>query len=45
MSKNTPIIHIIEDEPDIVDLLEFHLSKRGYNTSFSSDGEMGLEFW
>ena len=44
MSKNTPIIHIIEDEPDIVDLLEFHLSKRGYNTSFSRDGEMGLEF-
>ena len=44
MSKNTPIIHIIEDEPDIVDLLEFHLSKRGYYTSSSSDGEMGLEF-
>ena len=44
MSKNTPIIHIIEDEPDIIDLLEFHLSKRGYNTNFSRDGEMGLEF-
>ena len=44
MSKNTAIIHIIEDEPDITDLLEFHLSKRGYNTSSSRDGEMGLEF-
>ena len=44
MLKNTPIIHIIEDEPDIIDLLEFHLSKRGYNTSSSRDGETGLKF-
>ena len=44
MSKNTTIIHIIEDEPDIVDLLEFHLSKVGYNTSSSRDGERGLSF-
>ena len=44
MPKKTAVIHIIEDEPDIVDLLEFHLSKKGYNTSSSRDGEMGLEY-
>ena len=44
MSKKTAIIHIIEDETDIVDLLEFHLSKRGYNISSSRDGETGLEY-
>ena len=44
MPKKTAVIHIIEDEPDIVDLLEFHLSRKGYNTSSSRDGEMGLEY-
>ena len=44
MPKKTAVIHIIEDEPDIVDLLEFHLTKKGYNTSSSRDGEMGLEY-
>ncbi len=44
MAKKTAAIHIIEDEPDIVDLLEFHLTKNGYNTSSSRDGEMGLEY-
>tara|TARA_B100001093_G_scaffold144109_1_gene136729 strand:+ start:559 stop:1263 length:705 start_codon:yes stop_codon:yes gene_type:complete len=39
--KNT--ILIIEDEPDIQDLLNFHLKKEGYNILTSSDGEKGLE--
>ena len=38
--KNTVLI--IEDEPDIRDLLEFHLKKEGYNLLTSSDGEDGL---
>jgi len=38
--KNTVLI--IEDEPDIRDLLEFHLKKEGYNVLTSSDGEDGL---
>ena len=39
--KNTVLI--IEDEPDIRDLLEFHLKKEGYNVLTSSDGEDGLK--
>ena len=38
--KNTVLI--IEDEPDIRDLLEFHLKNEGYNVLTSSDGEDGL---
>ena len=38
--KNTVLI--IEDEPDIRDLLEFHLKKEGYNVLTSNDGEDGL---
>ena len=37
-------ILVIEDEPDIIDLLEFHLSKNGYKSNFSKDGESGLQF-
>ena len=39
--KNTLLI--IEDEPDIRDLLKFHLKKEGYNVLTSSDGEDGLK--
>tara|TARA_A100001011_G_scaffold127555_1_gene134572 strand:+ start:98 stop:802 length:705 start_codon:yes stop_codon:yes gene_type:complete len=42
MKNNKKTILIIEDEPDIRDLLEFHLKKEGYNVLTSIDGEKGL---
>lgn len=42
MKNNKKTILIIEDEPDIRDLLEFHLKKEGYNVLTSTDGEKGL---
>ena len=43
MSKNTAIIHIIEDEPDIRDLIEFNLKKFDYNVLLANNGEKGLK--
>ncbi|MFL2997938.1 MAG: response regulator [Candidatus Neomarinimicrobiota bacterium] len=43
MENNKKTILIIEDEPDIRDLLEFHLKKEGYKVLTSSDGEKGLK--
>ena len=43
MENNKKTILIIEDEPDIRDLLEFHLKKEGYKVLISSDGEKGLK--
>ena len=43
MNNHKKTILIIEDEPDIQDLLEFHLKKEGYNVLTSSDGEIGLK--
>ena len=43
MDNHKKTILIIEDEPDIQDLLEFHLNKEGYNVLTSSDGEIGLK--
>tara|TARA_B100001175_G_scaffold12321_1_gene9591 strand:+ start:133 stop:837 length:705 start_codon:yes stop_codon:yes gene_type:complete len=43
MKNNKKTILIIEDEPDIRDLLEFHLKKEGYKVLTSSDGEKGLK--
>lgn len=43
MDNHKKTILIIEDEPDIRDLLEFHLKKEGYNVLTSSDGEIGLK--
>ena len=43
MDNHKKTILIIEDEPDIQDLLEFHLKKEGYNVLTSSDGEIGLK--
>lgn len=36
-------ILIIEDEPDIAELLEFNLQNDKYNTSIADNGESGLE--
>ena len=43
MKNNKKTILIIEDEPDIRDLLEFHLKKEGYKVLTSGDGEKGLK--
>ncbi|MFA9558857.1 response regulator transcription factor [Evansella sp. AB-rgal1] len=34
---------IIEDDPNICNLLELYLEKEGYNVLFADDGEVGLE--
>ena len=43
MDKSKLHIQIIEDEPDIADLLEFNIINAGYKSSKSKDGETGLE--
>ena len=43
MDNHKKIILVIEDEPDIRDLLEYHLKKEGYTVVTSNDGEKGLE--
>ena len=43
MDNYKKTILVIDDEPDIRDLLEFHLKKEGYKVLISSDGEKGLK--
>ena len=43
MDSYKKTILVIEDEPDIRDLLEFHLKKEGYKVLTSNDGEEGLK--
>lgn len=38
-----PILYIVEDEKDLVDLLVYNLEKEGYRALFSLDGEEALE--
>ena len=40
MDKSKPHIQIIEDEPDIADLLEFNIINAGYKSSKSKDGKL-----
>ena len=42
MSKKPNII-IVEDEADILDVIEYNLSREGYNVRGYRDGERGLE--
>jgi len=42
MITNNKIL-IIEDDKDIRDLISFNLSKNGYKTILSRDGEKGIE--
>jgi two-component system, OmpR family, alkaline phosphatase synthesis response regulator PhoP len=39
----TPRILIVDDDPDIVELLEYNLQKDGYEVLSASDGEAGLD--
>ena len=43
MDKKTYTILIIEDEPDISELIEYNLSQSGYRIIVSNNGENGLE--
>ena len=43
MEKPKKQILIIEDEPDIQELLSFNLDKNGYKVFSASNGEKGLE--
>lgn len=42
MEKNKPIL-IIEDDPNIIDLVEIHLKDLGYELDQSRDGQKGLQ--
>lgn len=41
-SKNIKVL-IVDDEPDILELLEYHLEKEGYKTKKAKDGESALK--
>ena len=43
MSTIKEHILVIEDEPDIAELIEFNLKNNNYRTSIANDGETGLE--
>lgn len=43
MSDNPIKILLVDDEPDILELLEYHLEKEGYKTKKASDGEAALK--
>ncbi len=43
MDKKAFTILIIEDEPDISELIEFNLTQSGYSILVSSNGEKGIE--
>ena len=43
MDKKAFTILIIEDEPDISELIEYNLTQSGYNIIVSNNGEQGIE--
>ena len=43
MDKKAITILIIEDEPDISELIEYNLNQSGYNIIISNNGEKGIE--
>ena len=43
MDKKAYNILVIEDEPDISELIEYNLSQSGYRIIISNNGEKGLE--
>jgi DNA-binding response OmpR family regulator len=40
---STKSIHVIEDDPDLSELLNMHLGDEGYNVTVSNDGKKGLD--
>ena len=43
MTKNSKSILVIEDEPDIREIIEFNLTKFNYNVLLANNGEKGLK--
>tara|TARA_B100001559_G_scaffold34412_1_gene25998 strand:+ start:95 stop:796 length:702 start_codon:yes stop_codon:yes gene_type:complete len=43
MEKEKYSILVVEDEPDIAELIEFNLKNEGYNVLLASNGEKGIE--
>ena len=43
MEKEKYSILVVEDEPDIAELIEFNLKNEGYNVFLASNGEKGIE--
>ena len=41
--KEKPVILIVEDEPDIQELIQYHLVKEGYETLLASNGKAALD--
>ncbi len=41
--KEKPVILIVEDEPDIQELIQYHLIKEGYETILASNGKEALD--
>lgn len=42
-NKQTHKVLVIDDEPDILELLQYNLSKEGYEVRTASDGKKGIE--
>ena len=43
MSKNNQKVLVVDDEPDILELLKYNLSKEGYDVKVANDGQKSLE--
>ena len=41
--ETTPVILVVDDEPDIVETLDFALRRKGYEVRVAYDGEAALE--
>lgn len=43
MGKNKHRVLVVDDEPDIVEILKYNLEKEGFDVKTASDGKKGLE--
>src|SRR3954469_20586095 len=43
MSMNKGTILVIDDEPDLVELVQFNLNKDGYQVIVANDGQSGVD--
>ena len=47
-TKNVPVVNrvlVVDDEPDIAELLEYNLIKEGYDVQTAANGKKALEFY
>ena len=43
MSREKPLILVVDDEQDIVELVKYRLEQAGYDVATASDGKQGLK--